>query len=176
MLLLLCAVPVLFAPLTAKPGAPGRSPAAGWPWRGALAVCGAVYFLTGAQKLRHSGLDWVFSDNMRWVLYAGAASGRAPTTVVARAIADHAWLATVSAAWILAVELSAPLLLITRRGRLWFLAAVTVLHAATWLTLGLDYWAWILTVAVLVLPWEEVAPATRRPGALRRDAGVGAGP
>jgi hypothetical protein len=163
-LLLLCAVPVLFAPAVARPGARGRSAASGWPWRGALAVCGAVYFFTGFQKLRHTGLDWVFSDNMRWVLYAGAASGRAPTTVFARAIADQAWLATVTAAWILLLELTAPLWLAIRRTRLWFLAAVTVLHVGTWLTLGLDYWAWVLTVAVLVAPWDEL-PLVHEPAA-----------
>jgi hypothetical protein len=164
-LLLLCSIPILFAPAVARPGAAGRSPASGWPWRGALAVCGAVYFLTGVQKLRHSGLDWLFSDNMRWVLYAGAASGRAPTTVFARAIADQAWLATLTAAWILGLELTAPLWLALRRTRLWFLAAVTVLHVGTWLTLGLDYWAWILTVAVLVAPWENLhEPAAKAGG------------
>jgi len=115
-----------------------------------------VYFLAGVQKLRHSGLDWVFSDNMRWVLYAGAASGRAPTTVIARAIADQVWLATFTAGCILAFELSAPLWLASRRGRLWFLAGAVALHVGTWLTLGLDYWAWILTVAVLTVPWDEL--------------------
>ena len=176
-LLLLCAVPVLFAPAMAMPGARGRSWASGWPRRGALVVCGAVYFFTGLQKLRHSGLDWVLSDNMRWVLYAGAASGRAPTTVVARAIADQAWLATVTAGWILALELSAPLWLANRRGRLWFLGFAVALHVGTWLTLGLDYWAWILTVAVIVLPWDEMVPFTRASapvgGPRRTPLGVG---
>ncbi len=156
-LLLLCAVPVLFAPASARPGEPRSSPAAGWPRRGALAVCAAVYFLTGLQKLRHSGLDWVFSDNLRWVLYAGAASGRAPTPVIARALADQAWLATLTAAGILGLELSAPVWLAVRRWRLGFLVAVVVLHVGTWLTLGLDYWAWVLTVAVVVLPSRDEA-------------------
>ena len=163
-LLLLCAVPVLFAPAFARPRAAGRSSWSGWPWRGALVVCSAVYFFTGVQKLRHSGLDWIVTDNMRWVLYAGAASGRAPTTVFARAIADQAWLASLTAAWILGLELTAPLWLAIGRARLWFLAAVTVLHVGTWLTLGLDYWAWILTVAVLVTPWDNVPFRSLSPG------------
>lgn len=159
-LLLLCAVPVLFGPASARPGNLTSSPAAGWPRRGALVVCAAVYFVTGLQKLRHSGLDWVFSDNLRWVLYEGAASGRAPTPLIARAVADHAWLATLTAAGILGLELSAPVWLAVRRWRLGFLVAVVALHVGTWLTLGLDYWAWALTVAVLVLPSLGAVPSS----------------
>jgi hypothetical protein len=166
-LLLLCAVPVLFAPAAAWPGAALRSIASGWPRRGALVVCGAVYFVTGMQKLRHSGLDWVFSDNMRWVLYAGAASGRAPTAAIARFVADRAWLSTIAAGWILAFELTAPLLLAVRRWRLWFLAAAVALHLGTWLTLGLDYWSWFLTVAVITIPWDNVHPGSPTPHPLR---------
>ena len=66
------------------------------------------------------------------------------------------------------------------------LAAVTVLHAGTWLTLGLDYWARIATVAVLVAPWDEVISIRHRaapcvdtrmpaPGPFMKDAAHGGG-
>jgi len=101
-LLLLAAVPVLFGPARARIGDRRPTFGAGWPVRAGLAVVGSVYLLTGLQKLRHSGLEWVTSDNFRWVLYSGAASGRAPIRAVALAIADRAWLAHLVAAGLLA--------------------------------------------------------------------------
>ncbi|MEJ7585555.1 MAG: hypothetical protein WKF43_16080 [Acidimicrobiales bacterium] len=155
-LLLLAAVPILFGPARTWIGDRRRSMVAGWPIRAGLAVVGAVYLLTGLQKLRHSGLAWVTSENFRWVLYSGAASGRAPVRWVALAIADRAWLAHVVAAGLLGFELAAPLLLALRRTRPYVVAVAVVLHGGTWLTLGLDYWAWILTVVALAFPWDRL--------------------
>lgn len=156
-LLVLACVPVLAAPAGARIGdRDTRRPSFAVPIRGALAVAATVYLLAAVQKLRHSGVEWVFSDNYRWVLYGGAASGRAPTAVVARFFADRAWLAVAGAAATLLFELAAPLFLAVRRLRPWFLGLAVAFHGATWLTLGLDYWGWILTVAALTIPWERV--------------------
>ena len=163
-LLLLAAVPILAAAHDARPGDGRRSPAHGWPVRAALAVAGAVYLLAGLQKLRHSGIDWVTSDNMRWVLYGGAASGRAPTEAVALAIADRPWASHLAAAGILGLELAAPVALAVRRWRTWFAVAAVVLHLGTWLTLGLDYWGWAVTVLVLAAPWDRFTPGRDRAG------------
>jgi hypothetical protein len=163
-LLLLAAVPLLPAPDDARPGHDRRSSADGWPVRAALAVAAAVYFLAGVQKLRHSGLGWVTSDNMRWVLYGGAASGRAPTESIAVAIADRPWASHLAAAGILGLELVAPVALALRRWRPWFAAAAVALHVGTWLTLGLDYWGWALTILVVAAPWDRLSPALGRSG------------
>ena len=161
-LLLLAAVPLLPAAPDARPGDDRRSPAYGWPVRAALAVAATVYLVAGVQKLRHSGLDWVTSDNMRWVLYGGASSGRAPTEAVALAIADRPWASHLAAAGILGLELGAPVALAARRWRTWFAAAAIALHVGTWLTLGLDYWGWALTMLVLAAPWDRLIPARGR--------------
>ncbi len=155
-LLLLAAVPILFGPARARLGDVRRSASAGWPVRASIAVVGCVYLLTGLQKLRHSGLAWVASDNFRWVLYGGAASGRAPIRDAALFIADRPWLAHLTAAGLLGFELAAPWLLAGRRTRTAVVAIAVVLHGGTWLTLGLDYWAWILTVAAVALPWDRL--------------------
>jgi hypothetical protein len=121
-----------------------------WPIDAAVVVLAAIYFLSGYQKLVHSGLAWVASDNMRWVLYDAAASGRAPTASIATAIADTPWAAHAAAAMLLGLELTFPVVVFVRKARLPYAIAAAALHTGTWLTLGLDYWSWSL-VALVVL-------------------------
>ncbi|HEX2699463.1 MAG TPA: hypothetical protein VHM89_04570 [Acidimicrobiales bacterium] len=161
-LLLLAAVPVLFAPADAAWGDRRTSRRWGWPVRAATAVIAAVYAACGVQKLRHTGVAWVTGDNMRWILWSAVAGTRAPTRAVARAIAERAWLSHVVAGTLLGLELAAPVLLARPRARTTFVALAAALHVGTWLTLGLDYWAWALTVAVVALPAEWWDRAARR--------------
>ncbi|GAB3158398.1 hypothetical protein GCM10027059_03090 [Myceligenerans halotolerans] len=156
-LLLTASVPVLFARLPALGGRPGRTSEAvprqvawGWPPRAALAVVACVYFLTGLQKLRHSGLAWVFSDNMSWVLRQGAGSSPVSPDFV-RWLAETPVLPQLLAGGALALELGAPLLLLWRPTRLVFAAAVTAMHLSIWACLGLDYSPWWLTVWVVAI-------------------------
>ncbi|HUQ40611.1 MAG TPA: hypothetical protein VM030_10695 [Acidimicrobiales bacterium] len=141
-LLLLVAVPFLLAPLHERPEddiTPSRR--YGFPIRAALVVIAGSYFFAGVQKLRFSGLAWVTGDNMRHILYDAAAGTKAPTSAVSLFIADRPWLSHVGAAAILGLELAFPLILLSRRLRPVFAASAVLMHAATWLTLGLDYWA-----------------------------------
>jgi len=154
-LLLLGSLSVVLGPAGARLGDFGRSPRWGWPVTCALAVVGMVYGVTGLQKLSHGGLAWVTGDNLRWVLYWGANSGRAPTSMVSFAVADRPWLFHAVAAAVILIELSAPFLLLSHRAAAWFVVAAAALHGGIWLTLGLDYWAWILTVAAVALPWDR---------------------
>jgi hypothetical protein len=148
-LLLLVSLPVLAAPTVAWSDRRFGS-RYGWPARAALAMTAAVYFACGWQKLVHSGPSWVFSDNMRWILYGGAASGSAPTSAIDLFIADRLWFARLAAAALVSLELAFPVVLFVRRMRIPIAAAAVAMHTMTWFTLGLDYWAWSLTV-VLVL-------------------------
>ena len=164
-LLLLAAAPLLAAPGDARPGDRRTSSAWGWPVRASVAVAATVYLVAGLQKLRHSGLDWVTGDNMRWILYGGAASGRAPTDAVALAVADRPWASHAAAAGILGLELAAPLALAVRSWRVPFALAAVALHVGTWLTLGLDYWAWAATILIITVPFDRVGrgPAAAAP-------------
>ena len=158
-LLLLTCLPVLLAPADAGYRDRSESRRWGWPPRAALAVIALVYFLTGFQKLHHSGLAWVTSDNMRWVLYQGAMGTRAPYPAFTRDLAGQPWLTHVLAGGAMLTELSAPLLLWFRPTRRVFLVLAACLHGFIWLTLGLDYWGWILTVAAVTLPAAVVRSA-----------------
>jgi hypothetical protein len=169
-LLLLAAVPFLLAPTEARPDDHTRSSRYGWPVRAAMVVIAGAYFTAGVEKLVHSGPAWVTGDNMRWILYQAAASGRAHTRDVALAIADMPWAAHVVAAGILMTELSSPLILVARRFRPVFVGLAVVLHIGTWLTLGLDYWGWAVTVAIVLWSWDPQPPTqgAGRPAARER--------
>ncbi len=168
-LLLLAAVPLLAAPGDARIESERRSARDGWSVRAAMIVVAGAYFTAGVEKLVHSGLDWVAGDNMRWILYQAASGGRAHTRTVALFIADRPWLAHVTAAAILGTELVAPLVLVWRRVRPWFVTLAVVLHVGTWLTLGLDYWGWAVTVAVVLFEWDRVGRGSQEARASRQD-------
>jgi len=162
-LLLLATVPVLVSGSDARVG--DRRTALRWGWgpRASMAVVGVVYCLTGVQKLLHSGPDWVFSENMRWVLYGGAASGRSLAPGLTELIAGSAWLPPLMAGSALLLELSAPLLIAWRRTRPWFALAVCGMHASIAITLGLDYSGWALTSVAVLMPWDRWGSRRRSP-------------
>lgn len=130
--------------------------------RAAMAVLASAYFFAGLAKLRHSGLGWVTGDNMRYILTWGAVDGRAHFDGWALWVADRAWLSTLSAAGILGLELGAPVAIGVRALRPAFVGAAAALHVATWFLLGLDYWAWIGAVAVVLVDWSRVRPPAGR--------------
>ena len=128
-----------------------------WCWapRASLIIVAAIYFVAGFQKLNHSGLAWVFSDNLSWVLRQGS-SPVSPTMF--HTIARFTWLTMLIAGLSLVAELLAPVLLGFRRTRLWFLAIAFALHGNIWMAMGLDYGGWVLTVAAVTIPLSPAAP------------------
>jgi hypothetical protein len=161
LLLLIAAVPFLLAPPTRwiHRATADRSVRWGWPIRSALVFVAGAYFCTGLRKVIASGVAWVTSDNMRWILYAGA-DGKGKVPQAALFIADRPWLAHLAAAGIMAFELGFPLLLLHRRTRPLLVVLAFAFHGGTWLTLGLDYGKYALVVALLLVNWE---PLLRRP-------------
>ncbi|MCK9795377.1 DoxX family membrane protein [Isoptericola sp. 4D.3] len=136
----------------------------GWPPRAALAVVGVVYLLTGVQKLRHSGPGWALGDNMAWVLRQGSSP---LGDGLAQALANLPAVPQLLATGALCLELLAPLLLLVAWTRPLFALAVAVMHTSIWACLGLDYSAWVLTVAAVAvpagLPWRPPWPRGREP-------------
>jgi hypothetical protein len=155
-LLLLTTVPLLFSAPDARIGDRRESMRWGWPPRAALAVMATVYFLTGVQKMRHTGVSWVLGDNMSWVLYAGAASPRAPFPELTATIAGMHWVTHVLAAGAVTLEILAPLLVIWPATRAIFVVGVCTMHASIGLLMGLDYSGWVLTVLAVALPWNLI--------------------
>ena len=174
-LLLLCMVPLVAAPRAATAAwalrppwrrdhrrrAPGAGEAYGWPVRTAMVVVALAYFFVGFQKLRFSGLDWITSDNLRWVLYASSDSRSEPNQL-ALFVADRAWMAHLLAAGTVFLELFFPLALAVPRLRWLFVPGVVSLHVGIWLMMGLDYSAQALTVVIVFVNWPWVVDRVRR--------------
>jgi hypothetical protein len=150
-LLVSVAFPMLFTDLPPRRAAPSVAVAWGWAPRVAAAVLGLVYFATGFQKLRHSGLRWVFSDNMAWVVRQGTSPfGRDLNLTAGR----QGWLMVALAAGALTFELSAPLLLWCRRTRIVVPLVSLTMHLSIWVFLGLNYSSWVLTAAAVAVPFS----------------------
>ena len=130
-------------------------PAYGWPVRAAMLAVALAYLIAGLHKIVESGgLGWASSENMRWILYlASDSQGHNP---IALWIADHAWIAHLSAYGLLAVECLFFLVLINPRLRWLFIPAAVALHAGTWLTLRLDYSAQLLSLVIVFVTWPTV--------------------
>jgi len=184
-LLLLAAVPFLLAPALRWRDRAAVAPSGrfGWPVRAATIVVAGAYFFSGWAKLRHSGLGWVTTDNMRYVLYEAAGGARVAFPAIPRWLAGQAWLTHGLATSALLLEVTFPvvLLMLGRSGGrarplvgAVYAGAAAAFHAGTWLVLGLDYWAWAAVVAVVLVDWCPLVERMSRYG-LGRHAGDRAG-
>jgi hypothetical protein len=127
----------------------------GWPIRTAMIAIALAYFFVGFQKWRNSGLPWVTSDNLRWILYASS-DGRSPPNGLALFIADRPLLGHVFAAGALLLETCFPLVLFVPRLRWLFLPGVVAMHVGIRLAIGLDYSAQWLTLLIVFINWPVV--------------------
>lgn len=174
LLLLWVSAPFLLAPVEAAWHDRRRSSASGWPIRVATVIAVLIYAFAGYHKLRRSGFEWAFGDNMHFVTLWGPSIGQPGWPAFADWVAARPWAAKVAGIGILSLELGFPLALVWRRLLPWFALVALSLHAGTYLLLGLDYWAWGLTVLLLLVDWPALLdrPAVRS-RVLRREVVVG---
>ena len=128
----------------------------GWPVRVAIVVIALIYFFAAYHKLRRSGIDWVVGENMSYLLRWGPAIGEPALPGLADVIAGNAVLSRLTAGLLLGVEVAFPAVIWWRWLRPWFALAAAGLHVGTWFLLGLDYWAWALTVPIVLVDWSTV--------------------
>ncbi|HEY8527198.1 MAG TPA: hypothetical protein VIL48_19675 [Acidimicrobiales bacterium] len=176
LLLLWASAPFLLAPVAVDLRDRIARRGYGWPVRVAMVVTVLIYLFAGYHKLRRSGIDWAFGDNMRYVMLWGPSIGATPWEAGARWVGEHAWAAKATSTAILGVELLCPLVLVWKRLRVWFVLAAVGLHLGTYVLLGLDYWAWALTVPLLFIDWPAVVERVRDHRAGRRAGTSGAPP
>lgn len=159
LLLITVATPMLFTALPSRDATSSTRTEWGWAPRAALILCGLVYLATGVQKLRHSGLAWVTSDNMAWVVRQGSSIVGPDLNA---SVGRHVALLSVVAGTALAVELAVPVLLAFRRTRILVPMLSFTMHASIWALLGLDYSAWVLAVFAVTMPfvirWDTTGP------------------
>jgi len=164
LLLLWVSAPFLFAPAVLVPYMRDRIARRrwGWPIRVAIVITALIYFFAGYHKLRRSGLEWAYSENMRYVTLWGPSIGSPGWPGLARWVGDNAWVARASGVFILGLELTFPVVIFVRWTRALYALAAVFLHLTTWLLLGLDYWAWAITVPLVLVDWPAVVASARR--------------
>ena len=162
LLLLWAAAPFLAAPRLDDPGDTSPSRRTGWPVRVSIVVIALIYFFAGYHKLRRSGPSWVYGENMEWVMLWGPAYGAPGLKAVTDWVGSNPIAARVSAAFIIGLELAFPLAIWHRRIRPLIALTAVVLHAGTWVLLGLDYWAWAATVVIVLIDWPAILERARR--------------
>lgn len=126
----------------------------GWPVRTAGVLVAGVYLIAGLSKLALTGPEWVLGDNLRHILYAASdAHGGIGVTLF---LADRPWLASVVAGGALAFELTLWVALVRPRLAPFFVLCAGALHTGIWLTIGINYASWALTVAVVFIDWPAI--------------------
>lgn len=151
----------------------------GWPIRVAIVIVALVYFFAGYHKLRRSGLEWAYGDNMRYVSLWGPSIGSSGWPGLATWVGDNIWLSRASGVFILGIELTFPVVIFVRWTRVLYALAAVFLHITTWLLLGLDYWAWAITVPLVLVDWPAVVDRARarlRPTGVAAPASAGGAP
>jgi hypothetical protein len=126
-----------------------------WPIHLVWALMAIVFFSAGVSKVRESGLDWILSDNLRYTLLRHHYSHVA-LIELAPVIAQSLAFTKLMAAGSVALELSAPLALFSRRLRLVIVPSLLLLQTGIWLLMGVSF-AQYLAAYALWVPWDRVA-------------------
>jgi hypothetical protein len=131
-----------------------------WPIRFVWVAMALIFCAAGLSKLRHSGLDWILSDNLSLLLLRQQyhLSDGEPLTTWGVWVANHAWAARGMAAVAVSVETLFPLALVSRAARLVlvpaglaFLVGIRVLMGPTFEQFMMCYVFWI--------PWHRIVDA-----------------
>ena len=128
-----------------------------WPIVTGRVLLALVFFAAGVAKLRHGGLDWIASDNLRW-LFAGQQYTHEPPLDWAVALARYPALCQALAGGTVALELGYPLALVSRRLRPWLVLGMIGLQLGIFLFMGISYLVFLAANVV----WVDWARLGRR--------------
>ena len=143
-----------------------------WPIRFVWVAMSLIFCAAGISKLRHSGVDWILSDNLSMLLLRQQyhLSDGEPLTNWGIWVANHHWVARGMAAMSVMVETGFPLVLFSRRARallvpagLAFLVGIRILMGPTFEQFMMCYVFWVPWDRVLAYnPWRHAfAPRAR---------------
>jgi hypothetical protein len=128
---------------------PARSGEYTWPLATVRVLIALAFFAAGVAKLRHGGVDWIMTDNLRW-LFLGQQYTHAPPLNWAASLANIPWLCRLLAGGTVAIELSYPLALFVARLRPWLVVGAIGLQLGIHLFMGVDYLAFLVANVVWV--------------------------
>ena len=145
-----------------------------WPVRMIWVVIALIYFAAGVSKLRHSGFEWINSDNMRYflVLEHYHLSDADPLTSWGLAMARGVALPRMMAATGMILELALPIALFIPRSRWVLVPSVAAMQFGIAVLMGPNFYQLILC-QLLWVPWDRVVVRVAQPREDRhRDAMV----
>jgi len=134
-----------------------------WPIRAMWMLTALVFFGAGTSKLRHSGIEWVLSDNLQLLLmraYYHVSDGD-PLTSLGLVIAQHPFAARVFAATALAIETLYIIALFSRRARPFIGAAGIALLVGIRTLMGPTFEPYLIC-ALFCIPWHRAEALLQR--------------
>ncbi|HEV8346068.1 MAG TPA: hypothetical protein VGQ16_05820 [Vicinamibacterales bacterium] len=128
-----------------------------WPIRAMWVLTALIFFGAGTSKLRHSGIEWVWSDNLQLLLmraYYHVSDGD-PLTSLGLVIAQHPLAARVFAATSLAIETLYFVALFSRRARPFIGVAGIAMLVGIRVLMGPTFEPFLIC-ALFCVPWHRV--------------------
>ncbi len=131
-----------------------------WPLRAIQLTLATAFFAAGVAKLRHGGLAWITSDNLRIQLVERSYLVSPPGRHFGLALAQMPFLCKVVAGTTVAIELLYPLALVSHAARAPLVGASLLALAGFAVFFGPRFWTFAVLTLVWV-PWERLLPGPR---------------
>lgn len=140
-----------------------------WPIRLVQLLTVLVFFGAGVSKLRHAGLAWIFSENMRFVLL-GHHYSHEPPTRWGLYVAQVGWAPKLLGLLTVVLEIGAPLALVGRTLCRVIIPGLVMMQVGIQLLTGAFWPLWYLYI--FWVPWDRLPMVHRslRFGAGRRSS------
>ena len=126
-----------------------------WPVRAVWVTFALIFFAAGVSKLRHSGLEWIFSDNMAILLTRSVDDGH-PLLPWGVYLVQYSWLPQLLAAGTVALEISYPLALFSRKARWVIVPSVFFMQVGIWVFMGPPF-PQFLICNLFWVPWDRIS-------------------
>jgi hypothetical protein len=131
-----------------------------WPVRAVWLLFALIFFAAGVSKLRHSGLEWIFSDNMATLLLKYSFENN-PIVTWGAVLAQYPWLTQLMAASTIALEVSYPLALFSRRARWIIVPGVFSMQVGIKLFMGISFDQFLIC-NLFWIPWDRISHGSVR--------------
>lgn len=137
-----------------------------WPVRAVWIVFAIVFFAAGVSKLRHSGIEWMISDNLKYQLIRHHVSHE-PVVEWGLSVAASPLMCSYLAVSSVLFELLAPAALFSRRARLLIVPGLFCMQIGIWLFMGVAFKTYLICY-LFWIPWDQLIHSIRIPLLARR--------
>jgi len=129
-----------------------------WPVRAVWVMFALIFFAAGLSKLRHSGLEWILSDNMAIMLiqHHYHTANADPLVSWGLSLAQHIWLTRLMAAATVAFEVGYPLALFSLRARWVIVPSVFLMQLGIRVLMGPTFTQFLIC-NLFWIPWDRIS-------------------